>query len=169
MFEQEMGLTLMAFFAGLVLGIIGTLLTYKFRSGSASPTKLKQEMEQYQDQVEAHFEETSKKFKQMTTQYQDLYQHLSVGATSLCRAENIAPGLIDDTSPLASKGKIKAQVVNNAQADKEKIKSTKPSNSKPNSSDDKSTDKVSPTNKTKADEKSGSTNKRSEGMKQKDK
>ena len=73
------------------------------RSGSASPVTIKQEMEDYQDKVEAHFDETSEKFKQMATQYQDLYKHLSVGATTLCRPENIAPGLVADKDPLSNK------------------------------------------------------------------
>lgn len=103
MFEQELGAPLFILLVGFTLGVLATLLFNKIRSGSASPTKIKQEMEDYQDKVEAHFEETSKKFKQMTTQYQDLYQHLSVGATSLCRPENIAPGLIAEADPLTQK------------------------------------------------------------------
>jgi len=84
-----------AFSIGIVVGVFITLLINKIRSGSVSPTKVKQEYQDYQEKVEAHFEETSKKFKNMTEQYQDLYQHLSVGATSLCRADSVAAGLVD--------------------------------------------------------------------------
>lgn len=90
-----------ALFIGLILGIIGMLVFNKVRGGSVSPGALKKEMEDYQGQVETHFEQTSEKFQQMATQYQDLYQHLAVGATSLCRPENISPGLIDQSDPLA--------------------------------------------------------------------
>lgn len=102
MSEQELVIALIIFVVGLFCGVIATLVTNKIRSGSASPTAVKREMEEYQDKVEAHFDETSQKFKQMATQYQDLYKHLSVGATSLCRPENIAPGLVADVDPLSS-------------------------------------------------------------------
>ncbi len=102
MFEQDLGMTIIIFFVGLVVGMILTLLLNKIRSGSVSPAKVKREMEEYQDKVEEHFDQTSEKFKQMATQYQDLYKHLSVGATTLCRPENIAPGLVSDKDPLSN-------------------------------------------------------------------
>jgi uncharacterized membrane-anchored protein YhcB (DUF1043 family) len=79
------------------------MISNKLSSGSVSASKIKKEKDDYQAEVEAHFEQTSKKFKQMTAQYQDLYQHMSVGATTLCRPENITPGLTDQTDLLASK------------------------------------------------------------------
>jgi len=102
MLEQEVGIALIILLVGFVLGIIATLITNKIRSGSAYPAEIKKEMEDYQDKVEAHFDETSNKFKQMASQYQDLYQHLSVGATTLCRPENIAPGLVVGGNPLGT-------------------------------------------------------------------
>jgi hypothetical protein len=66
-------------------------------------------MDAYQAQVETHFDETSKKFKNMTEQYKDLYQHLSVGATTLCRPENVAAGLTDQSNPLESIAKIESK------------------------------------------------------------
>jgi len=99
MTEQVMQL-LAVFLGGVVLGIITMLIANKVRSGTASPAKLKQEMTDYQSQVETHFEETSKKFKDLAVQYQDLYKHLSVGATSLCRPEHVAPLLTAEKSPL---------------------------------------------------------------------
>ena len=109
---------------GLTLGIIGMLVFNKVRGGSISPGTLKQEMEDYQGQVEAHFEQTSQKFQQMAAQYQDLYQHLAVGATSLCRPENISPGLTDQSDPL-SKSKLIEQetLAEQASDDSEQVKS----------------------------------------------
>lgn len=86
------------FFIGLVVGILLMAILNKVRSGAANPATAKKEFEAYQEQVEAHFEETSRKFHAMTNQYQDLYEHLAVGAVSLCRTEN-AVKLLDATEP----------------------------------------------------------------------
>ena len=103
MFELELLPTLLIFLAGFIVGIAALMINNKLSGGSVSASKIKKEKDDYQVEVEAHFEETSKKFKQMAAQYQDLYQHMSVGATTLCRPENIAPGLTDQTDPLASR------------------------------------------------------------------
>ena len=95
--EPELLQLIVVFVIGLVCGALIMLLWNKLSSGSASPAGLKQEYQDYQDQVESHFEETSKKFQDMTEQYQDLYKHLSVGATSLCRPESVAAGLADES------------------------------------------------------------------------
>jgi len=87
------------FIAGFVVGIIVMLIANKLRSGSMAPSNIKQEYQDYQEKVEEHFEETSKKFKEMTEQYQDLYKHLSVGATSLCRPDSVAAVLADKSEP----------------------------------------------------------------------
>ena len=100
MFESELLPIIAVFFIGVAVGILATLLFNKLRTGSVSAGSIKKEKEAYQTEVEAHFEETSKKFKAMAGQYQDLYQHLSVGATTLCRPENIAQGLTDQRNPL---------------------------------------------------------------------
>lgn len=101
MFEIQVIPAAVFFCVGTIVGISATLLFNKMRTGSASAGKIKQELENYQGEVEAHFEETSKKFKDMAAQYQDLYQHLSVGATTLCRPENSILGLSDKRDPLA--------------------------------------------------------------------
>lgn len=88
------------FSAGLVTGVLLMLLVNKIRSGSAAPKNVQHEYDRYQAEVESHFEETSKKFKQMTEQYQELYQHLSIGATSLCRPDSAAATLADQRSPM---------------------------------------------------------------------
>jgi len=85
------------FIAGLVVGLIIMLLVNKLKSGNMSPASVKKEYQDYQDRVEEHFEETSKKFQDMTEQYQDLYKHLSVGATSLCRPDSVAATLADNS------------------------------------------------------------------------
>lgn len=82
------------FILGVVSGAAGVLIYNKLRSGTASPAKLREEYEQYQADVESHFEQTSKKFQAMTEQYQELYQHLSVGATSLCRPDSDAAAMV---------------------------------------------------------------------------
>jgi uncharacterized membrane-anchored protein YhcB (DUF1043 family) len=97
--ESELLQLIIVFVVGLVSGALIMLLWNKLSSGSASPAGLKQEYQDYQEKVEAHFEETSKKFQDMTEQYQDLYKHLSVGATSLCRSDSVAAGLVDDSQP----------------------------------------------------------------------
>lgn len=99
MTEQVMQL-LVVFSGGVATGIVLMLIFNKLRSGSAAPANLKKEMNDYQTQVEAHFEETSEKFKDLANQYQDIYKHLSVGATTLCRPENVAPLLTAGKSPL---------------------------------------------------------------------
>jgi len=91
--------TLAGFGVGLIAGIIIMLLVNKIKSGTMTPSKVKQEYQDYQEKVEEHFEETSKKFKDMTEQYQDLYKHLSVGATSLCRPDSVAAVLADSSEP----------------------------------------------------------------------
>lgn len=88
--------------SGLILGVLANLAYNKLRSGNASPTAVKKELEEYQQRVEAHFDETSNKFRAMAEQYKDLYQHLSVGATTLCRPEHVVPGLSDESNPLQS-------------------------------------------------------------------
>jgi len=103
MSDQNLVTFIIIFIIGLIFGVILTLLTNKMRSGSASPASVKREMEDYQDKVEAHLDESSKKFKQMADQYSDLYKHLSIGATTLCRPENISPGLMADQNPLIEK------------------------------------------------------------------
>lgn len=93
------------FAGGLFSGVLLTLLFNKLRSGNASPATIKRELEDYQQQVEAHFDQASDKFKAMAEQYTDLYQHLSVGATSLCRPDHMVPGLTGESDPLQAKSK----------------------------------------------------------------
>lgn len=95
--------------AGVLVGVVCTLIFNKVRGGSVSPGKVKRELEDYQAQVEAHFDETSDKFRAMAEQYKDLYQHLSVGATTLCRPDHIVPGLTDESNPLGANKQLSDQ------------------------------------------------------------
>ena len=94
-------LTFLAIFAGGVLvGVLATLFFNKIRGGKVSAGAIKRDFDDYQTKVEEHFDETSEKFKAMAEQYKDLYQHLSVGATSLCRPDHVVAGLSDQSDPL---------------------------------------------------------------------
>ena len=84
---------LLTFIAGVIIGVVATMAFNKVRGGNMSAQSAKREMEDYQEQVEAHFDSTSRKFKQLAGQYQDLYDHLSKGAVELCRPENLTPAL----------------------------------------------------------------------------
>ena len=88
---------------GLLTGVIAMLIFNKVRSGSVSAVGVKQEYDDYRSQVEEHFEQTSKKFQNMTEQYQDLYEHLSVGATSLCAPGSVAAALADQSESVKPK------------------------------------------------------------------
>lgn len=89
------------FAVGFFVGVSVMLIFNKLKTGAATASGVRQEYDDYKEQVESHFEETSKKFQQMTEQYQDLYQHLAVGATSLCRPDSLAASLADSTAPVA--------------------------------------------------------------------
>lgn len=112
MFNIEFISAAIVFFAGLIVGVISILVFNKLRTGNIPPNAIKKEKDDYQAKVEAHFDETAKKFKNMTAQYQELYQHLSVGATNLCRPEKITAGLIDQANPLKAVSPIEAKVKN---------------------------------------------------------
>ena len=113
MFDIEFIPAAIIFFIGLVVGVISILVFNKLRTGNVSPSTIKKEKDEYQAKVEAHFDETAKKFKDMTAQYQELYQHLSVGATNLCRPEKITAGLIDQANPLKAVSPIDVKAQNN--------------------------------------------------------
>ena len=89
---------LLVFIAGLVVGIVGVLIISKVKTGRMTSAAVKEEYQEYQGEVEKHFEETSKKLKDMTEQYQDLYKHLSVGATTLCRPDSVAAVTADKSA-----------------------------------------------------------------------
>lgn len=97
--EAYIPLFILIFIIGIILGIVGMLSFSKYKTGSMSSTTVKKEYEEYQDSVEKHFEETSQRLQDMTSQYQELYKHLAVGATTLCRPESVAAGIADKSDP----------------------------------------------------------------------
>ena len=132
--EPELLQLIVVFVVGLVSGALIMLLWNKLSSGSASPGGLKQEYQDYQEKVETHFEETSKKFQDMTAQYQDLYKHLSVGATSLCRPDSVAAVLADEsqaTVKIEKKEKSEESIEEPVKADKPQEKPEVPKEEAP--------------------------------------
>ena len=75
--------SLPAFLLGLVVGVVAMAVFNKLRGGAANPATTKDAFDQYKADVAEHFTETGKKFQSMASQYQDLYEHLAVGAHTL--------------------------------------------------------------------------------------
>lgn len=124
--EQELLQLIGIFIGGLIGGVLLMLLINKLGSGNASASGLKQEYDDYQEKVETHFEETSKKFQQMTEQYQDLYTHLSLGATTLCRSDSVAATLADQSVEAVKLEKVEPAVDSSvSELDEELEKSVK--------------------------------------------
>lgn len=116
--ESQLLQLIAVFIVGLICGALIMLLWNKLSSGSASAAGLKLEYQEYQEQVEAHFEQTSKKFQDMTEQYQDLYKHLSLGATSLCRPDSVAAELADESKTQVKIGSQRSPITPPDVADK---------------------------------------------------
>lgn len=93
--DNQTLLFILTFIGGVATGVLLAMIFNKLRAGAVNPALVKREYEDYQSKVEDHFEETSRRFQQMTEQYQDLYQHLSEGATTLCRPDSMAAELVD--------------------------------------------------------------------------
>lgn len=150
--EQELLQFILVFFAGLVCGVLLLLLWNKLSSGSASPSSVKQDYEDYQNKVEEHFEATSKKFQDMTEQYQDLYKHLSVGATSLCRPDSVAAGLADE-----SKASLKLEDKTEAAQESTENEGASAADAEPSANEEPSADKEPSINDETASEDSNAT------------
>lgn len=97
---------------GGVIGVGLMLLIQRSQSGGKSLSDLRQEQEDYQQAVEAHFERTGALFKDMTENYRALYEHMATGAQALCKGEPaIAPPALgqseaptDEASQIAQTG-----------------------------------------------------------------
>ena len=80
----------------LVAGLIfGCLLAYAILKRKNNPdaeaaVAIKEEFEEYKDKVDDHFNKTSEMFKDVTTQYKKLYDHMAVGAIELSKADTIS-------------------------------------------------------------------------------
>ncbi len=83
--------------AGLLLGsVLGGLAVYytqRNKGGGKTAGEIHAELNEYRQQVQEHFDKTSDLFRDMTHQYRELYDHLSVGAQSLCEASSSASSL----------------------------------------------------------------------------
>lgn len=77
--------------AGLVFGcLLGyALLKRKNSPNAEAAVAIKEEFEEYKDKVDDHFNQTSEMFKDVTTQYKKLYDHMAVGAIELSKADTI--------------------------------------------------------------------------------
>ena len=79
----------------LVAGLVfGCLLAYALLKRKNSPSvdaavAIKEEFEEYKYKVDDHFNKTSEMFKDVTTQYKKLYDHMAVGAIELSNADTI--------------------------------------------------------------------------------
>lgn len=74
--------------AGLVVGLffgwLITSLVQRRASAGATAAQLREEMEEYREEVNTHFARTAELFKDTTEKYRDLYEHLAGGAQELC-------------------------------------------------------------------------------------
>nr|VFK50206.1 MAG: hypothetical protein BECKTUN1418E_GA0071001_100152 [Candidatus Kentron sp. TUN]VFK50794.1 MAG: hypothetical protein BECKTUN1418D_GA0071000_100211 [Candidatus Kentron sp. TUN]VFK51285.1 MAG: hypothetical protein BECKTUN1418F_GA0071002_100152 [Candidatus Kentron sp. TUN] len=78
--------------AMLIVGIgLGMLIAYFLLPGTKQVKKLQKDLEdktaefaQYRERVTKHFSTTSDLFKDLTTRYRGLYDHLASGAQDLC-------------------------------------------------------------------------------------
>lgn len=86
--------------AGLILGLLAGLVAQKFlqsrRDGGRTVAAVQQEMDEYREQVQEHFERTSDLFRNLTESYRDVYEHLSGGARDLC--DGSAPAVAMDVA-----------------------------------------------------------------------
>lgn len=77
--------------AGLVFGCLlaYALLQRKFNPKAEAAAATKEEFEEYKDKVDEHFNKTSEMFKDVTTQYKKLYDHMALGAIELSKADTV--------------------------------------------------------------------------------
>lgn len=88
---------LLTLFAGLLIGIGAGYVLFqnleRRKTGGKTAAQLKEEHEQYREQVQQHFTKTSDLFQNVTMQYRELYDHLANGAQSLCQTIPATPAL----------------------------------------------------------------------------
>lgn len=96
-----------AVIVGAGLGISLMVMMQRSQNGGKSLSTLRQEKENYQHEVDAHFEKTAHLFKDMTENYRQLYEHMASGAQNLCKAEAVIQPL-----DLPSPGPVPGQLEN---------------------------------------------------------
>ncbi len=82
--------------------------------------------EAYKQEVTQHFSETAQLFNRMTTNYRDIYEHLSKNASKLCVSNDSLATL----EPLAKKIKREEKVVNQDETHEEKNEASTPEKEK---------------------------------------
>lgn len=80
---------LIAILAGTGLGYWLAQLTQRKTNGGKSVTELRQEHEQFRDQVTEHFAETAQLVNQLTDSYKAVFDHLSSGAQQLADTDKL--------------------------------------------------------------------------------
>lgn len=88
--------------AGLVIGLF---LSPKARQARQLATQLAEketELNQYKDSIAAHFVTTAEHFRELTSRYQQLFEHLRQGANQLCDDERIQAHLSNVRVPSKS-------------------------------------------------------------------
>ena len=103
---------LLAALVGLVGGIgLGYLVFYALhgrKTEGRSAAQVQEELDLYREQVQEHFTQTSDLFQSVTTQYRELYDHLSQGAQTLCDPIPATPELeLSEQDLLAKPGPAK--------------------------------------------------------------
>ena len=83
----------LAFVVGLIIGVAVMALIARRSSGGRSLDKLREEFDEYRDDVNAHFEKSSELFRDMTEKYRDVYNHLAAGAQAFGRDLDAVPRL----------------------------------------------------------------------------
>lgn len=93
---------------GIVTLAAGALIGYLLgRSGENSGqqklvdqlNEAQQELSEYKEQVNGHFEKTADLVNNLTESYREVHQHLAQGSESLCKGEHSPAQLNNDTQP----------------------------------------------------------------------
>ena len=95
---EEWTVALAPFLAGLVVGALTAYLAMrpdhlKRRELQAEVERLTSELRAYREQVYQHFRGTSELFQNLTASYRAVYEHLAIGARSLCSQDRLGPAL----------------------------------------------------------------------------
>ena len=92
MLDGQLSLWLIAILACLAGTVLGSMITYSLmtRNGRTRQlqlelNQLKENFQEYRDQVTQHFMRSSELVQEMTNSYRSVYEHLASGAQHLCR------------------------------------------------------------------------------------
>lgn len=79
---------------GGAIGVGLMLLIQRSQSNGKTLAELRQEQDDYRQEVEQHFEQTAALLKDMSENYRTLYEHMATGAQALCMGE---PAIVPPT------------------------------------------------------------------------